>query len=206
MMWGLSDKVMGLDLPARLMISRAFLVAVFGLLALLAVVRWRTLRHVLLQFFTASGSPLNLAIYRIVLFATILVDPDVDYELDRMIFFARLPRQLQMPNPGLEWLLPHVPITPGLALTSFILLRTFSVAAIIGLFSRTSALLVVIVALYALGLPQFYGQVNHYHHLVWFAALLAASPCGDALSVDALVRAWRRGGAGSTAPAPPAGA
>jgi hypothetical protein len=39
-------------------------------------------------------------------------------------------------------------------------------------------------SLYVLGIPQMYGKVDHYHHLVWLAVLLACSPCGDALSVD----------------------
>ena len=63
----------------------------------------------------------------------------------------------------------------------------------IGLFSRTSALLTALLSIYVLGIPQFYGKVNHYHHLVWFAAILATSRCGDVLSVDAVISAWRRG-------------
>jgi hypothetical protein len=54
--------------------------------------------------------------------------------------------------------------------------------------------------LYLLGIPQLLGTVRHYHHLVWFAALLAASPSGDALSLDALLGA-RRGR--PIAPRPP---
>src|SRR5262249_50715778 len=42
-----------------------------------------------------------------------------------------------------------------------------------------------VTSLYALGIPQLYGKVDHYHHLVWLALLLAASPCADALSLDA---------------------
>jgi hypothetical protein len=50
---------------------------------------------------------------------------------------------------------------------------------------------------YVLALPQFVGTVIHTHHLLWFTLLLAVSPCGDALSVDA----WRRARRGlQTAP------
>ncbi len=46
--------------------------------------------------------------------------------------------------------------------------------------------------LYLFALSQLTGSVLHDMHLVWFASLLAASPCGDVLSVDAIL-ARRRG-------------
>jgi hypothetical protein len=66
------------------------------------------------------------------------------------------------------------------------------VTGALGLFSRASFALVTVTAAYVLLIPQLGGAVFHDHHLLWFAALLAASPCGDALSVDAW-RARRRG-------------
>ncbi len=40
-----------------------------------------------------------------------------------------------------------------------------------------------------LGVPYFFGKVDHVnHHLIWFAALLCLSRAGDAWSIDA----WRR--------------
>lgn len=41
-----------------------------------------------------------------------------------------------------------------------------------------------------------YGKVSHYHDLAWFALILAASPCGDALSIDASLRAWKNARSG----------
>jgi hypothetical protein len=66
------------------------------------------------------------------------------------------------------------------------------VTGALGLFSRASFALLTVTAAYVLLIPQLGGAVFHDHHLLWFAALLAASPCGDALSVDAW-RARRRG-------------
>lgn len=70
--------------------------------------------------------------------------------------------------------------------------RFFCWTALLGLFSRTSAIIVTIIGLYLLGIPQWFGKVNHYHHVLWFSAVLAASRCGDALSIDALIASWRR--------------
>jgi hypothetical protein len=69
---------------------------------------------------------------------------------------------------------------------------------------RTSLVLglATVVALFVLGLPQNQGKVHHYHNVVWFLAVLAVSPCGAVLSLDAL----RRGRAGQPSHAPPAGA
>jgi hypothetical protein len=67
-----------------------------------------------------------------------------------------------------------------------------SITAMIGFHSRMSAWAAVVLGLLALGIPQFYGKIDHYHHFLWFGILLAASPSGDAWSVDALRR--RRSG------------
>ena len=34
------------------------------------------------------------------------------------------------------------------------------------------------------GIPQFFGKINHIHHLIWFMAIFAVSPCADVLSID----------------------
>ena len=51
--------------------------------------------------------------------------------------------------------------------------------------SASTALVAALLAVYVLGIPQLYGKVDHYHHLVWLALLLACSPCADQLAVDA---------------------
>ncbi|MFE1744162.1 hypothetical protein [Coleofasciculus sp. H7-2] len=70
----------------------------------------------------------------------------------------------------------------------------------IGLFSRTSALLTAFIGFYALGIPQFFGKVDRDHHLLWFSAILAASRCGDYFSGDAIFTAWKRADRGVVEP------
>jgi hypothetical protein len=57
--------------------------------------------------------------------------------------------------------------------------------AMVGWRSRTSALVMLLTGAMLLSVPQFFGKIVHYNHLVWFAMLLPISPCGDAWSVDA---------------------
>ena len=53
-----------------------------------------------------------------------------------------------------------------------------SFTGMVGLFTRTSALFTTVLSFYVLGIPQFYGKVNHYHHLLWFAGILRQADAG----------------------------
>jgi hypothetical protein len=170
--------------------------------AYLALVAWiyrsRT-RAILREFFLEPIGPLNLAFFRIVLFSVLCIALARSHAVE----FARLPAEFLVPPAGAKLLVELIPPTPSSAQLAQVLALASSSLALIGLFSRTSAWLTCVFALYALGLPQCYGKVNHYHHVVWFSALLGSSPCGDALSIDAWVRRVRRRRLG-LAPAPPA--
>jgi hypothetical protein len=112
-------------------------------------------------------------------------------------WFAALPSALRVPPEGWR-ALGGIPFAPPLVVA--LLEAAFVVAcalAAAGLFTRASTLVAAALGLYLLGLPQSFGKLNHYHHLIWFAVLLAASPCGDAFSLD---RRWRR--RAETSPAP----
>jgi predicted DCC family thiol-disulfide oxidoreductase YuxK len=160
--------------------------------------RWS--RRLLTAFLATPASPVNLALFRVVLFWTLLHS----YSLSTLVWFTRLPADLRVPPYGLEWVLPYLPMTRTAVIVTSQLLGVFSFTAMIGLFTRTSALLAMVLALYVLGVPNFYGKVNHSsHQLIWFAAILAASRCGDALSCDAAIAAWRRAGRGVIDPPAP---
>jgi hypothetical protein len=61
-----------------------------------------------------------------------------------------------------------------------------AIAAVIGLRARLALAALTVAGFYLLALTQLTGIVTHDMHLLWFAALLAASPCDDALAYDAL--------------------
>jgi hypothetical protein len=61
------------------------------------------------------------------------------------------------------------------------------------MFTTGAAIAVVVLGTYVGAVPWYYTQHGHKQHLIWFAALLAASPCAGAVSVDELIRSHRRG-------------
>jgi predicted DCC family thiol-disulfide oxidoreductase YuxK len=194
---------LGLGFAERVMLSRALFGAVLLGLVVLGLRHPQFVKKTWRDFWYAVGHPLNLAVYRIVLFATIFWDLDGDYPLRELIFFSELPTELRFPPRGLELITPHLPTSAALAVTGYLVVQVFAFTAMVGLFSRTSAAVVAIGGIYGMGVPQFYGQVNHYHHMLWFAAVMACSRCGDFLSIDALRLAWRRADQGIVEPPAP---
>ena len=172
----------------RLLFSYLTLFGVASLLTLSAALAYNYTRSVLVDFFTTPTSPLNLAIFRVAVFVALLLQ----IHPSEAIWFGRVPHELQMAPVGVGWLLPHLPVSVTSMTVAVIFLIVTSIMGIIGLFSRTSALLSLFGAFYVLGVPEFYGTVEHYHHLIWFLAILAVSRSGDALSVDAIRKASKR--------------
>ena len=172
----------------RLLASRiVFVNLVAQLVMTAALLRDRTQR-LLQEFFTAPAHPLNLAVFRVVLFYSFLMS----VRLDEIVRYSQLPAGLRVTPEGIGRLLLHLPINESWARAASILLMGCCWTGMLGVFSRTSALLAALLGTYALGIPQCFGKVNHYHHLIWFALILAASRCGDALSLDAFIAARRR--------------
>jgi hypothetical protein len=192
----------------QLAASHAALAAVAAGLLCVALARWDRTVLLLRGAWLAAGHPMNLAIYRIVLFATILFNLDNDNGVRQIVYFAGLPKALFVPPTGMEHLLSQSwfrdLINPTTALWTYWLMNAFCVTAILGFFSRASAALVVLFGLFCTGIPQYFGQTNHFHHMFWFASICMVSRCGDYLSVDALLAARRRANAGVTAPPEPA--
>lgn len=161
---------------------------------------WQTLR----DFFSVTAHPVSLAVFRIAFFILLLffaVDwAGGGYDAANVLWWSAFPKELVIPPPGLGWLLAIMPINVTLASILSKLFIVVCITGIFGLFSRTSAWIAVICGFYVMGIPQFFGKVHHYQHLLWFAAILAFSPCGDVLSIDSMIRAWRRAKNGVIAP------
>jgi hypothetical protein len=155
-------------------------------------------RRAVAAFFYADESPINLGVARIAVFLALLWGIDVSSLVNPTL----LPAELIRAPIGMGWLEPLVPARPESALTLLWLVRVSACLAVLGVMTRVSTAVAAIGSLFLLVIPNMYGHVAHVrHHLVWFTALLAASRCGDALSVDAW---WRRvrGRAPRLAPAP----
>lgn len=133
------------------------------------------------SFFQKETSPYNLALFRIAIFGLLLTR-----DLDSAQWYAQLPDSLQFPPPGLSFIVPFVPTDLTLIAATKLVFWGASICGMIGLYTRLSTTVALLSGLYVMGIPQLYGKVNHYHHLIWFTALLVPSRCADVLSVDAL--------------------
>lgn len=137
------------------------------------------------------GWTYNLALFRVVFLATTVL-PFAIYNanwMERILpvippnmwepisFYRYLPLEL-LSNAGLAHALARVNV--GLI-----------VMALLGIFTRASLAGATVLSLYLFGLPQNLAKIEHYHHLVWFLAILAAGPSGSVLSIDALVQSVR---------------
>ncbi len=137
------------------------------------------------RWLLVESPPINLAVFRITVAVVLLSYADV-YSASQ---WAALPDSLRVAPSGWGGWLAGLPISPVHMHAAQAVLIASLVCGGIGLWSRTCFLIATVAGFYVLGVPQLAGTVVHDHHLLWFTALLAASPCGDALSLDA----WRKG-------------
>ncbi|HXW14236.1 MAG TPA: DCC1-like thiol-disulfide oxidoreductase family protein [Terriglobia bacterium] len=77
------------------------------------------------------------------------------------------------------------------------------VLGIVGFWTRSSIGLATLISLYGFGLKQNLGKIDHIHDIIWFMALLAASPSGHFFSMDAIIRAVKNADGGNIEQPPP---
>ncbi|HEX6767597.1 MAG TPA: HTTM domain-containing protein [Polyangiaceae bacterium] len=171
---------------------------VLVLLAVALAVRFRE-RTIgkLHEFWNEPSSPLNVALLRILLFAMLFRSARGRGPL----WYTGLPSSERDPPWGWRWL-GDLPFDEGLVSGAQDALVLSSAAAAVGLWTRATAPVAALLAVYVLGLPNFFAKVNHGGTARVLCVLaLAFSPCGDALSLDRLWK-WLRG----HAPPPPSSA
>lgn len=145
-------------------------------------------RRALTRLLAPEAPALDLAVFRITIAIVLAWNESV--VLSDTI--AALPPEARVAPTGVGWLVPLLTITPPLVRAVRWVLWAACITGGLGLFSRASFVIASVAASYVMLAPQLTGAVFHDHHLLWFAVLLAASPCGDALSIDAWL-ARRRG-------------
>jgi hypothetical protein len=74
----------------------------------------------------------------------------------------------------------------GLAKTLALANLVFLFLGFLGVLTRKSIGCAFVLSLYLFGLPENQGKVDHFHHVIWFLALLAAGPRGRFLSIDSI--------------------
>ena len=161
--------------------------AVLALLATAAIAGRRPLWGALVRFFTEPGDAVDLAVFRIAVCLAFWIG---HLDLGKLLY-AKLPKGLEFAPSGLGWLVPHLPLGTSTVHLVYHVWEASIVLTAFGVFTRWAAGLMAVSGAYVFLVPNLFGYVSHAElPLVWFAVLLAASPSGDALSVDALRRAW----------------
>lgn len=125
--------------------------------------------------------------------------------LSRFIFFIifwhvlpstspQIPLEMVIPPGGIDLLTSYtMPYSQGAIDWMAPCLCISTLCAMLGFFSRTSACLCALLGTYVLGVQELYGKVSRFHqHIIWFCLVFAASPCGDAFSIDGLLAAKKR--------------
>lgn len=139
-----------------------------------------------------EGAALDLAVVRITVACVLSFSTSVA----AAPAWAALPGRARTLPLGVGWLVPHLPIDPDTTNAMRAVFHGALLFGAIGLFTRASWIVASIATFFLLLVPQLGGAVFHDHHLLWLAVILAASPCGDALSIDA----WRAKRAGTPLP------
>ncbi len=126
----------------------------------------------------------QLALLRIVVAAMFLVLPEVRHAPE----LATTPAALRVVPEGLHLLVRVAPISALVAHVAQAVCIFSALAALVGLRARVALAALTVSGFYLLSLSQLSGWVWHDMHLLWMAALLAASPCDETLAFDAAAR------------------
>lgn len=138
------------------------------------------------KLFNQPASAFPLGLLRIVTFGTILTL----FDFQSPLWYSRLPDILLSPPPGWKSLATLLPLDATLVSTTRAVFVISCITGLLGFFSRASAFIATVTGIYVLGIPQLFGKVIHYHHLLWFTALLSVSRSGAVLSLDSF---WTKG-------------
>jgi len=179
--------------------ARAALAIVFAGTALMLLAG----RRYVAGFFRRPSHAADLAVFRIVVFGVML------WLLDRekVLINAARPASSREPFFLTGWLFELLPAGAGVVEVAYWVTLVAAALAMIGLFARPAAAVAAVSFLYVEGTVFMFGKVDHAGMpVVWFAALLAASRCSDAWSIDAVWKAWRRADRGDVAPPAPSAA
>lgn len=144
-----------------------------------AMIFYRHVVEILKNFFMAKEHPLNLAVIRIVIFAMLF-----NWDCSSVYTYSAISKNLMVIPKGLGWLESFLVFDPPIISVLVVIFKVTCAASILGLFSRYTMLIAALLSVYLLGIPQLFGKINHYHHVVWFALILAVSPSYHIFSLD----------------------
>lgn len=165
--------------------GRGLIAVVAFQMTLLVVAFRKRITFAVRSYFVEPDSAYNLAAFRLIIFGLIwyCVDPHSIAKI------ASRPVESWVPPVGFLTLSQWIPINASLAFFAAKALLCTSALAFLGVFTRVSMAITVLLSWYVFLIPNLFGKVNHdYQHVWWFAVLLLLSPCYEVLSFDA----WRK--------------
>lgn len=152
------------------------------------------LRQWWMRFWFEPVEPLNLGLCRILFFGAFFLF----YLRSDFSAWGEVSKSFWMPVGIFEIL--HLSALSGGLLAAIQIIWKISLAlSCIGIFTRLSTISSFIFGVYLLGLPHNFGKIHHVDALVVIIlGIMAVSRCGDAYSIDRLMRRGRqRGGTSS---------
>lgn len=139
------------------------------------------------RFWNHPSTAFNLGIVRIAILYDVITYDMFSSSLD---ILKLSPEGMSAPV-GYGWLRAYLPPPEWLLVDLISCYKVFAWMALFGLFTRVALPLLAVVSFVVMIFPHFVGKMDHYHHL-WLAIFfLSMSPCGDALSLDSLIRRFR---------------
>lgn len=139
------------------------------------------------RFYFAPGDSLSLGVNRF-LICTLVLYVYFFYRGNHASFWSEVPDVYWMPIHAFRWLsIPRLPAA-WLDLLDAVWFVSL-VCAALGIATRCSSLVAFLCGAYLISLPQNFGKVDTSDGpVVLMLLILAASPCGDAFSLDAIRR------------------
>src|SRR5260370_17045509 len=133
-------------------------IAVIGTGALMLIVPylfWDRAPKFVRDFFTATSAPVNLAVFRIVLFTLVLFS----FSIGNVAWFGGLPPELRFPPTGLNFVISHIPITETVVWYAAIALTLGCIACILGLFTPPPIITLPLFPISVLTFPQIFHNI-----------------------------------------------
>ena len=131
-------------------------------------------------FINENHNPYALSLFRIITFSAILIYTEypVIYEM------SALPEQFIHSPLGWSGILSILKPNQNSLNYLIPLFKLSLLLSIVGFRLRFFGIISVILGIWILGIPQFYGKINHYHHLLWFAVIAVFAPSNEVLTVE----------------------
>lgn len=165
-------------------ISYILIFCIYLHLLLFTISQYRNLRKLIKTFLLEKVHPINLSIFRIVLFGSLI--PLYFFQLKNAELLDHRAQFFQALH-YTEWYAWIFSMNYQVYKILFVLGVFFAFISMIGLFYKKTAWLNIFFSLILLGAPMFLGKLYYFQIHVWACCILAFAPASDVLSIDSII-------------------